>query len=83
MARRHGSRQIQIANESPAGTTSLDCHRRPCAGGHRRYLSLAVFLKKLDLSAWRLALRHIFAATAQSPCRFRWIVHTASGTGQS
>jgi hypothetical protein len=25
MARRHGSRQIQIANESPAGTTSLDC----------------------------------------------------------
>jgi hypothetical protein len=53
MARRHGSRQIQIANESPAGTTSLDCHRRPCAGGHRRYLSLAVFLKKLDLSAWR------------------------------
>jgi hypothetical protein len=76
-----GVGKIQIASESPAGTTSLDCHRRPCAGGHRCYLSLAVFLKKVDLSARRLALRHVFAATARAQSRFRWIVHTASGLG--
>jgi len=45
--------EFQIATESQADTTSLDCCRGPCAGGHRYYLSLAVFLKKVDALAGR------------------------------